>query len=178
LPIIEGTLIHIRVDRLPGNRAPKPVWLWHSHTEADQLNLQRVFRIFLRRFDIEHTFRFLKQTLGWTRPRLRTPEQADRWTWLIMVAYTQLRLARGMTDDLRRPWEAPLDPTSSPQPASVAGLLAFAVPSGSQPAHRNLPAPALDAPRVPATNTKHPATPSANRPKPTPAEPLPPPHRG
>jgi hypothetical protein len=86
------------------------VWLWHSHTEADQLNLQRVFRIFLRRFDIEHTFRFLKQTLGWTRPRLRTPEQADRWTWLIMVAYTQLRLARGMTDDLRRPWEAPLDP--------------------------------------------------------------------
>jgi hypothetical protein len=110
LPIIEGTLIHIRVDRLPGNRAPKPVWLWHSHPEADQLDLQRVFRIFLRRFDIEHTFRFLKQTLGWTRPRLRSPEQADRWTWQIITAYTQLRLARGMTEDLRRPWEQPLQP--------------------------------------------------------------------
>jgi hypothetical protein len=110
LPIVEGTLIHIKVDRLPGDRAPKPVWLWHSHPAADELDLQRVFRIFLRRFDLEHTFRFLKQTLGWTRPRLRTPEQADRWTWLIMVAYTQLRLARGMTEDLRRPWEASLHP--------------------------------------------------------------------
>jgi hypothetical protein len=71
LPIVEGTLINIKVDRLPGDRTPKPVCLWHSHTEADQLDLQRVFRIFLRRFNIEHTFRFLKQTLGWTRPRLR-----------------------------------------------------------------------------------------------------------
>jgi Transposase DDE domain len=86
------------------------VWLWHSHPEADQLDLQRVFRVFLRRFDIEHTFRFLKQTLGWTRPRLRTPQQADRWTWLTIAAYTQLRLARGLAADLRRPWEAPLDP--------------------------------------------------------------------
>jgi hypothetical protein len=110
LPIIEGTLIHIRVDRLPGDRTPKPVWLWHNHPDAGGLDLQRIFRIFLRRFDIEHTFRFLKQTLGWTRPRLRTPEQADRWTCLILAAYTQLRLARGMTTDLRRPWEAPLDP--------------------------------------------------------------------
>ena len=31
------------------------------------------------RFDIEHTFRFLTQTLGLTRPRLRTGDQADRW---------------------------------------------------------------------------------------------------
>jgi hypothetical protein len=74
------------------------------------LNILGLFRIFLRRFDLEHTFRFLKQTLGWTRPRLRTPAQADRWTWLILAAYTQLRPARGLTEDLRRPWEAPLEP--------------------------------------------------------------------
>ncbi|MGX1474959.1 UNVERIFIED_CONTAM: hypothetical protein RKD50_003767 [Streptomyces canus] len=37
---------------------------------------------FLRRFDLEHTFRLFKQTLGWTRPRLRSSEAADRWTWL------------------------------------------------------------------------------------------------
>jgi hypothetical protein len=110
LPIIEGTLIHVRVDRLPGDRAPKPLWLWHSHPSAAELDLIRIFRIFLRRFDIEHTFRFLKQTLGWTRPRLRTPEQADRWTWLVICAHTQLRLARGLAADLRRPWEAPLEP--------------------------------------------------------------------
>ena len=76
----------------------------------NQLDLPRVFAAFLRRFDLEHTFRFLKQTLGWTRPRVRAPEQADRWTWLTVAAYTQLRLARGLTEDLRRPWEARLDP--------------------------------------------------------------------
>ena len=43
---------------------------------------------------IEHTFRFFKQVLGWTRPRLRDPAAADRWTWLILAAYTQLWLAR------------------------------------------------------------------------------------
>ena len=61
--------------------------------------------MFLRRFDLEHTFRFLKQTLGWTTPRIRTPEAADRWTWLLIAAYTQLRLARPLVEDRPRPWE-------------------------------------------------------------------------
>jgi hypothetical protein len=108
LPIVAGTLIHVQVDRLPGDRAPKPLWLWHSHPDVADLDVLRLFHAFLRRFDLEHTFRFFKQTLGWTRPRLRTGEQADRWTWLILAAYTQLRLARGLTEDLRRPWETPL----------------------------------------------------------------------
>ncbi len=110
LPLVEGALILVRVDRLPGDRAPKPVWLWHSHPDAAGLDVLRLFHAFLRRFDLEHTFRFLKQTLGWTRARLRHPDQADRWTWLIVAAYTQLRLARHLADDLRRPWEKPLDP--------------------------------------------------------------------
>jgi hypothetical protein len=109
LPIVEGALIRVTVDRLPGDRAPKPVWLWHSHPQVADLDVLRLFHAFLRRFDLEHTFRFVKQTLGWTRPRLRNPDQADRWTWLILAAYTQLRLARGLADDLRRPWEAPLE---------------------------------------------------------------------
>jgi hypothetical protein len=110
LPIVEGALVHVTVDRLPGDRAPKPVWLWYSHPQAVDLDVLRLFRIFLRRFDLEHTFRFLKQTLGWTRPRLRHPDQADRWTWLTLAVYAQLRLARGLTGDLRRPWEKPLPP--------------------------------------------------------------------
>ncbi len=55
----------------------------------------------------EHTFRFLKPTLGWTRPHIRTPDQADRWTGIIVAAHTQLRLARHLARDLRRPWEKP-----------------------------------------------------------------------
>lgn len=41
---------------------------------------------------------------------MRTPEQADRWTWAIISAYTQLRLARGLIADTRLPRERPLNP--------------------------------------------------------------------
>ncbi|RQW95790.1 hypothetical protein DKL51_14205 [Micromonospora globispora] len=61
-------------------------------------------------FDLEHTFRLFKQTLGWARPKLRTPDAADRWTWLIIATHTQLRLARPLAADLRRPWERPTAP--------------------------------------------------------------------
>lgn len=32
LPIMEGTVIRLQVDRLPGTGTPKPLWLWHSAT--------------------------------------------------------------------------------------------------------------------------------------------------
>jgi hypothetical protein len=64
---------------------------------------------FLRRFDIEHTFRLLEQILGWTAPQLREPAAADRWTWLVPTAHTQLRLARPLDQDLRRPWARPME---------------------------------------------------------------------
>lgn len=67
---------------------------------------------------LEHTIRFAKQTLGWTRPKLRCPAAADRWTWLILAAHTQLRLARPLAVDLRRPWERPL-PAGRLTPARV-----------------------------------------------------------
>jgi hypothetical protein len=110
LPIIEGTVIRLDVARLPSGAIPKPVWLWHSSINLDPATVDLLWQAFLRRFDIEHTFRMLKQTLGWTLPKLRTPEQGDRWTWLILAAYTQLRLARELTADLRRPWEKTTKP--------------------------------------------------------------------
>ncbi|WP_435070882.1 NF041680 family putative transposase [Amycolatopsis thermoflava] len=110
LPVLDGTLIRLEVDRLPSGAIPKPVWLWYSGTDQTVSDVDRLWQAFLRRFDIEHTFRFFKQTLGWTAPKLRTPDAADRWTWLILAAYTQLRLARRLAVDLRRPWEKPTRP--------------------------------------------------------------------
>ncbi|WP_042365991.1 NF041680 family putative transposase, partial [Streptacidiphilus neutrinimicus] len=110
LPVIEGTVIRLEVGHLPSGAIPKPVWLWWSGTDATDAEVDRLWQAFLRRFDIEHTFRLFKQTLGWTCPKIRTPEAADRWTWLILAAYTQLRLARPLAADLRRPWEQPASP--------------------------------------------------------------------
>jgi hypothetical protein len=110
-PIVRGTVIRVEVEHLPKPtaRAVKTLWLWRSGPGEADLDL--CWRAYLRRFDIEHTYRFAKNTLGWTTPALRTPEQADRWTWLVIAAYTQLRLARGLVDDMRLPWERPRDPT-------------------------------------------------------------------
>ncbi len=110
LPVMEGTLIRLQVQHLPGDRDPKPVWLWSSATGATAADIDRCWQSFLRRFDLEHTFRLFKQTLGWTTPKIRTPQAADRWTWIVIAAHTQLRLARPLADDLRRPWEKPAPP--------------------------------------------------------------------
>ncbi len=107
LPLVEGTLIRLKVEHLSKERDAPPVWLWSSKTGATSDDVDRFWQVFLRRFDLEHTFRFAKQTLGWTTPKLRTPQAADRWTWLLIVAHTQLRLARTLAEDLRRPWEKP-----------------------------------------------------------------------
>jgi hypothetical protein len=110
LPVIEGTLIRLQVDHLPGHRDAEPIWLWSSRAGTCAAEVDRTWQAFLRRFDLEHTFRLFKQVLGWTRPRLRDPAAADRWTWLIIACYAQLYLARHLTADLRLPWQRPCPP--------------------------------------------------------------------
>src|SRR5262249_12360582 len=122
LPVTEGTLIRLAVDHLPGDRDPKPVWLWSSATGAAPGQVDRLWQAFLRRFDLEHTFRFVKQVLGWTTPKIRNPQAADRWTWLIITAYAQLRLARPLADHLRLPWERPAPPGRLAPPPGPRGL--------------------------------------------------------
>jgi hypothetical protein len=105
-PIVRGTVIRVQVQRVPARtRPPKVLWLWWAG--ANDLDLDLAWRAYVRRFDLEHTVRFAKQTLGWTTPRPRHPAQADRWTWLVLAAYAQLRLARATVTDQRLPWERP-----------------------------------------------------------------------
>ena len=109
--VIRGTVVLVEVGRLPRGerrRKPKKLWLWW-HGEG-QPNLSLLWRSYVRRFAIEHAVKFLKGTLGWTTPRVRHPEQADRWTWLVLAAYAQLRLARALVEDRRLPWERRLPP--------------------------------------------------------------------
>jgi hypothetical protein len=114
LPIVVGSVIRVEVERLSGKggRPEGPMWLWHAGPTP--LDLTTVFAVYQRRFDLEHTFRYLKQDLGWTLPAPMHPDTADRWTWLVLAAYTQLRLARPICHDLRLPWEKPADPDRIP----------------------------------------------------------------
>ena len=104
LPVVEGTLIRLAPARGRG------MWLWASEPAAGPERTARLWQAYLRRFDIEHCFRFLKQQLGWTAPMLRSPGAADRWTWLIIACWNQLWLARPLAAGLRLPWQRPLQP--------------------------------------------------------------------
>jgi DDE superfamily endonuclease len=155
LPVIEGTLIRLQVDHLPGDRDPKPVWLWCSATGASPAEVDRLWQAFLRRFDLEHTFRLFKQVLGWTAPKLRDPHAADRWTWLIITCYAQLRLARSLADDLRLPWERPAPPGRL-TPARVRRGFRNIRPATAQPA--GAPKPGKPGPgRPPGSKNRRPA---------------------
>jgi hypothetical protein len=156
LPLIEGTLIQLAVDHLPGDRHPKPVWLWSSATGATPAQMDRCWQAFLRRFDLEHTFRLFKQVLGWTTPKIRDPAAADRWTWLIIAVHTQLRLARPLAADLRRPWERPAPPGRL-TPARVRR--GFRRIRAATPCPASAPKPGKPGPgRPPGSKNRRPAT--------------------
>lgn len=57
------------------------------------------------RFCEEHVYRFLKQDLLWTAAHVRTPEQFERWSWLVAIAFNQLYLARVPGQATYHPWE-------------------------------------------------------------------------
>ncbi len=92
----------------------------------------------LARFSIEHLFRFFKQTLKWTTPKLRHPEAADRWTWLLILADVQLRLARDQVADVRLPWQPPL-PIERRPPARVRRGFSHLLAHLGSPAHAPQP---------------------------------------
>ena len=108
-PVVRGTLLRLQVEHLPRpTKAPVPLWFWWWGRVPP--TLAQVWQAYVARYSIEHTFRFFKQTLKWTTPKLRRPEAADRWTWLLLLAYVQLRLARDHVADVRLPWQRPLPP--------------------------------------------------------------------
>jgi hypothetical protein len=150
-------LIRLEVEHLSKDRKAPAVWLRSSRTGSSDADVDRAWQAFLRRFDLEHTFRLFKQTLGWTKPRLREPEAADRWTWLIISAYTQLRLARPLARDLLHPWEKPAAP-SRLTPARVRRTFRNLRRHMPCPArHRNPTGRDLDDHPAPGTGAGHPA---------------------
>jgi hypothetical protein len=62
---VRGTVIRVQVERVPAKtRPPKVLWLWWAGPAGVQLDLDLAWRAYTRRFDLEHTIRFCKQTLG------------------------------------------------------------------------------------------------------------------
>jgi len=93
-----------RVDATGTRRDPKVVWLaWLGEPEP---SLPDDWRVYLRRFAVDHWYRFAKQRLHWTEPRLGTPERGETWSNLVVLMTWQLFLGRGVLEDRPLPWQA------------------------------------------------------------------------
>lgn len=90
----------IRVERLDdlGNlKVLKPLWL--AWVGEQMPTLEEVWQLYLRRFTVDHWYRFLKQRLHWTLPKLSTPKQCERWSDLMPMMTWELWLARDIVAD-------------------------------------------------------------------------------
>lgn len=104
---IHFPVIRVQVERLPKSRKrPEPLWLGEAPL-PDPLDYWREYTL---RFTVEQGIRFWKQDLGWTTIRVRDPAAADRWSWLLVLVWWQLWLARTLVADQRLPWERPRPP--------------------------------------------------------------------
>jgi hypothetical protein len=151
--VVRGTLIRLEVDHLPRpTKLPQPLWFWWwGSTSPD---LAELWQAYVARYSIEHSFRFFKQTLKWTTPQLRRPEAADHWSWLVLLAFVHLRLARDLVADVRLPWQRPLPPERR-TPARVRRGFASLLTTLGSPA--NAPKPCGRSPGRPKGRRSPPA---------------------
>lgn len=84
-------------------RDPKDLWVaWMGSAPPP---LTEWWRLYLRRFAVDHWYRFAKGPLHWTLPHLKTPEQAERWSDLMPFLTWELWLARSVVADKPLPWQ-------------------------------------------------------------------------
>jgi DDE superfamily endonuclease len=122
----------IRVEILEpkaGKRHFKPLWLaWLGQTMPP---LDTLWLCYLRRFAIEHWYRFAKQRLYWTHPQLGSVRATERWSDLMPLLSWQLWLARAECVDHPLPWQSPQDSLS---PGRVAQAFASIIAAIGTPA--------------------------------------------
>ena len=126
------TLIRVeRQDERANLRVSKPLWLAWVGEEMPPLS--EVWRLYLRRFTIDHWYRFLKQRLHWTLPKLSTPKQCERWSDLMPMITWELWLARDFVVDNPLPWPLPIDKLTLGRVAQAMGGILAAIGTPASP---------------------------------------------
>jgi len=92
-----------RLESKGSRRLPKVIWIaWVGQDPPEEcIWWQR----YLRRYAVDHWYRFAKQRLHWTLPMVSTPEQGERWSDLMPLLTWELWLARPLGVDRPLPWQ-------------------------------------------------------------------------
>jgi hypothetical protein len=127
----------ILVERiLPEASLSKSQPLWLVWIGQKMPPLSEIWQQYLRRFAVDHWYRFLKQRLHWTVPQLSTPQQGERWSDLMPILTWELWLARDLVAQHHLPWQKPL---SNLTPGRVAQSIALLLPEIGTPAVSSKP---------------------------------------
>jgi hypothetical protein len=124
----------IRVEVLEpkeGKRHFKPLWLaWLGQTMP---LLDTLWLSYLRRFAIEHWYRFAKQRLYWTHPQFSSLRATERWSELMPLLSWQLWWARAECVDHPLPWQSPQDSLSPGRVAQAFASILAAIGTPAPP---------------------------------------------
>jgi DDE superfamily endonuclease len=125
-------MLRVEVLETPkGKRRFTPLWLaWLGQTMPP---LEHLWLKYLRRFAIEHWYRFAKQRLYWTHPQLSSTQAIERWSDLMPLLSWQLWLARAECIDARLPWQSAQDNLSPGRVAQAFGSILAAIGTPAQP---------------------------------------------
>ncbi len=121
LHLREAVGLNLRVIRVrregasSTRRDPLESWFVWSGQGQDELELSQIWAIYKRRYSIEHGYRFDKQDLMWSQPRLRQPAQFELWTALVSMVHDELMIAESLGLSALRPWESRQRPLSPQQ---------------------------------------------------------------
>jgi DDE superfamily endonuclease len=119
------------VEPLGRNRKFQPLWLaWLGKTMP---TLATLWLKYLRRFALEHWYRFAKQRLHWTQPQFGSTQVAERWSALMPLMTWQLWLARLECVDSPLPWQAPQDNLAPGRVAQTFAVIIAAIGSPAIP---------------------------------------------
>ena len=99
------TLIRVERRTAKGHRIGTVMWLIVIGNQRDHIDLLEAYWAYRQRFDIEHSFRFLKRNL--LLDAFQTPEldHEQDWLKLVMLAYVQLWAAQPISIEVPKPWE-------------------------------------------------------------------------
>ena len=124
----------LRVEVLESNEGKRrftPLWLaWLGKTMP---LLETLWLHYLRRFALEHWYRFAKQRLYWTHPQFSSLQASERWSDLMPLLSWQLWLAREDCIDHPLPWQSLQDSLSPGRVAQAFASILAAIGTPARP---------------------------------------------
>jgi len=100
------TLIRVRLFNEADEQVfQRPLWLLVMGQHRNELSLAEGWEAYVRRYDVEHFFRFGKQRLLMTAYQTPEVQHEENWWQIAQLAYVQLWLARYLAEAMPRPWE-------------------------------------------------------------------------